>query len=243
MHVLIFLIFVLPVALRFVVAIIFPEQLKKWEGERAKQMLTQQFGALQENRLISEIGNRLAKEADVKASFFLSPATMVNAGALPDGTIIVWKGLLSKIAHRPDMLAGVLAHELGHLKHDHYLRQVYWVVLIQFVLGIFARPLAGALSRNIAGKVLNMGFSRFRERQADDEAIHIMRAAGFDPKGLIDLFDELSKQSGPMAFLGTHPDPKDRAQRIREQLGMNKEEDSEEVEWEPTVIPFPLRND
>lgn len=242
MHVLFFIIFVLPVVVRFVVAIVYPEQLKQWEGKRAKNMLIQQFGPLEENKLISEIGGRLAKGADLDAQFFLSPSSIINAGALPDGTIIVWRGLLSKTAHRPDMLAGVLAHELGHLKHDHYLRQVYWVVLIQFVLGVFARPLAGSLSRNIAGRILNMGFSRFRERQADDEAVQIMKAAGFNPLGLIDLFDSLAEQSVPMAFLGTHPDPKERSARIRAQLGIEKEEQPEE-DRSVQVIPFPLKND
>ena len=240
MHVILFLIFVLPVVLRLVFAITFPKKLIQWEGARAKHMLEQQFGDLKENKLLSEIGSRLAKEADVEAKFYLSPHKMVNAGALPDGTIIVWQGLYSKVAQRPDMLAGVLAHELGHLQHDHYLRQVYWAVLVQFVLGVFARPLAGAWSRNIAGRILNMGFSRFRERQADDAAVEIMTKAGFDPKGLIDLFEALSAQSGSMAFMGSHPDPKERANRIREQLELEIEE--EEEEWSSSVIPFPIQH-
>lgn len=240
MHFILFLIFVLPVVLRLVVAITFPDKLVKWEGERAKALLEQQFGTLKENKLLNEIGERLAKEANVEAKFFVSPAKMVNAGALPDGTIIVWQGLFGKVAQRPDMLAGVLAHELGHLTHDHYLRQVYWAVLIQFVLGIFARPLAGAWSRNIAGKILNMGFSRFRERQADDAAVEIMQQAGFDPKGLVDLFDALAQQSGPMAFMGTHPDPKERAERIRAQLNISSDE--KEEDWASSVIPFPIRH-
>ena len=242
MHVLILLFFVLPLFIRLVAAIISPDQLKVWEGRRARQMLEQQFGPLQSNRLISELGGRLAKSADIDARFYLSPSPIVNAGALPDGSIIVWKGLLSKTAHRPDMLAGVLAHELGHLKHDHYIRQVYWSVLIQFVLGMLARPLAGALSRNIAGRILNTGFSRYRERQADDEAVNIMNAAGFDPKGLIELFDAFAKEQGPAPFMGTHPDPKDRAKRIREQLNLEEEID-EEPPSDPVVIPFPLQND
>ena len=95
MHVILFLIFVLPVVLRLVVAVTFPKKLIKWEGKRAKALLEQQFGILKQNKLLTEIGERLAKEADVQASFFLSPAKMVNAGALPDGTIIVWQGLFS----------------------------------------------------------------------------------------------------------------------------------------------------
>ena len=241
MHVLLFVIFVLPAAIRLLVAIVSPEKLKSWEGKRARQLIEDRFGTLQKNSLIDEVGNRLSKHTGVQATFFLSPNKMVNAGALPDGTVIIWKGLFLKTAGRPDMLAGVLAHELGHLKHDHYLRQLYWVVLIQFVLGVFARPLVGVLSRNIAGRILNMGFSRFRERQADDEAILIMKEAGFNPQGLIDLFSELASYSGPMAFLGTHPDPQERADRIREQLGLEKDEKEERKPR--NVIPFPLRND
>ena len=246
MHIFLILFFVLPLLIRLVAAIVSPEQLRIYESRRAKKMLRQQFGEFEENRLIKELGGRLAQASSIDAQFILSPAPLVNAGALPDGTIIVWKGLLSKTAHRPDMLAGVLAHELGHLKHDHYIRQVYWAVLIQFVLGILARPLAGVLSRNIAGRILNMGFSRFRERQADDEAVLIMKNAGFDPRGIIDLFEILSKEQGPAPFMGSHPAPLERARRIRTQLKIpeeNSKEQDNQGDSDVVVIPFPIRND
>ena len=91
-----------------------------------------------------------------------------------------------------------------------------------------------------------MGFSRFRERQADDEAVRIMNNAGFDPKGMIDLFEILSKEHGPAPFMGSHPDPLDRAKRIRAQLNIPEKKKSIEKQAkndDVVVIPFPLRND
>ena len=115
------------------------------------------------------------------------------------------------------------------------------IILLQFVLGMLAKPLAGALSRNIAGRILNVGFSRFRELQADDEAVIIMERAEVDPRALIGLFESLDQNhQSPLAFLGTHPNPKKRAARIRSRFAV------EEVE-EPVpalhrnVIPFPTR--
>ena len=73
-----------------------------------------------------------------------------------------------------------------------------------------------------------------------------MKQAGFDPRGLIDLFEVLSKEQGPTPFMGTHPDPLDRAKRIRSQLNIAEDavvnlaiNDDDDV----IVIPFPLKND
>ncbi|MEC7984553.1 MAG: M48 family metallopeptidase [Myxococcota bacterium] len=231
----------LPPILRLIAAIADPQRLKQWEGKRARKMIEQRFGELKPNAYLTELGDRLAKHSNIEARFFLCSSPLVNAGALPNGDIVVWKGLFDKLRAKPDQMAGVLAHELGHLKHEHYLRAVYWVVLLQFVLGMLAKPLAGALSRNIAGRILNVGFSRFRELQADDEAVVILERADIDPRSLIGLFEGLDQQhQSPLAFLGTHPNPKKRAARIRSRFAVEAVEEDAPASHR-NVIPFPTR--
>jgi predicted Zn-dependent protease len=56
------------------------------------------------------------------------------------------------------------------------------------------------------------------EYQADDAVVDIMVDAGFDPNGLAALFDDLSIVIEPMGMLGTHPDPRNRATRVRSKI-------------------------
>ena len=97
------------------------------------------------------------------------------------------------IREHPDRLAGVLAHELGHLKREHYLGRVYWLALLQFAFGFLARPFVMVFMRQVVFKILAFGFSRVFEHQADDTAVDLMVAADYDPNGLAMLFDDLSR--------------------------------------------------
>ena len=143
---------------------------------------------------------------------------MINAVTLPDGDILIWRGLLGRVREHPDRLAGVLAHELGHLQREHYIGRIYWLALLQFAFGFFARPFVTVFMRPMVSKILAFGFSRVMEHQADDSAVDLMINAGFDPNGLAALFDELSLIVEPMGMLGTHPDPRNRAARVRTKI-------------------------
>ena len=115
--------------------------------------------------------------------------------------------VLGRVREHLSRLAGVLAHELGHLQREHYIGRIYWLALLQFAFGFFARPFVTVFMRPMVSKILAFGFSRVMEHQADDSAVDLMINAGFDPNGLAALFDELSLIVEPMGMLGTHPDP------------------------------------
>ena len=233
-----FILFVAPLIIRLLMAIYMPDRLKEQEGKRARTMLTQ-FGRIYKDPKVDRIGKQLIGSQSIKADFFVLDTPMINAVALPNGDIFIWRGLLGEVAEDDDALAAILAHELGHVVNEHFLRSIYWTALIQFVFGYFARPL-GVIGRNIFSKIVHSGYSRFRERQADDTAYELICAAGYSPTGMIKLFEKLARIPNPMGILGSHPEPGKRADRVRILMGVQKEPEMVIEEDIPAnVIIFP----
>jgi len=234
-----FLLLLVPPALRLAFAFFYPQVLKDAESKGVRMMLQHHFGAPSTDPLVSEIGHRLLQGTGLKARFFVIDGPMINAVTLPDGDILLWRGLLGRVREHPERLAGVLAHELGHLKREHYLGRIYWLALIQFAFGFLARPFVVIFMRQIVFRILGFGFSRAFEHQADDTAVDLLVAAGIDPNGLAALFDDLAGIVEPMGMLGTHPDPSYRAMRVRakiEKLGL-----LQDTEWSRKVLEFRTR--
>ena len=143
-----------------------------------------------------------------------------NAWALPGGKVGVYTGIF-KVATNQDQLAAVVAHEIGHViarHHDERItRQLGAAGAVQ-LLG----SLAGDYSQiaTHGGSVLaQAGFllpnSRAQETEADVVGQELMAQAGFDPRGAVGLWRNMSAASGarPAQWLSTHPDP---ASRLRE---------------------------
>ena len=214
---LLFLIVIIgPIVLRLLMALYQPNRLKERETRRALAMLQDGFGRTRRQSRLTEVLESLLPFAKVESRVYLIDSPVMNAVALPDGTIVIWAGLWSKIKHSPDLIAAVLGHELGHIKHEHFLRSIYWLSVIEFVFGVFARPL-GVIGRGFAKKIVSGGYSRFRERQADDYALKLMQSGGYNPQAMVSLFEMMSDhpQLRGVGFLGSHPDPTDRAKRAK----------------------------
>jgi predicted Zn-dependent protease len=236
MHLLILLLFIAVPAWRLIRISRQPDRVKCELGERAEYLLSGALGPRRQNERVNRIGGRLAQSARLDVEFFVLPGPMVNAVSLPHGQVYIWQGLLGHTAEDDDMLAGVLAHELGHVIHDHHLRAYEAAAMLSLVLGVLGRPWLRGLSRGLVNQVIQRGFSRSREWEADETAVELMDAAGFGARGLIRLFDTLPRQQAIQGMLGTHPDPDQRAARLREQLGEIPRTDEK-------VIPFPGMED
>ena len=156
----------------------------------------------------------------LRAVFRVLDGEPVNAVALPHGRIFVWEGLLRFAAEDEAMLAGVLAHELGHLAKEHYLAGVRRAAIFQFVLGMWGGGWFRSMMRNMGSQIVARGFDRLQEEEADDAAVRYLVKAGYDPAGLARLFEALARSGGKGGgFLGTHPAPLARARRILARLG------------------------
>lgn len=116
-----------------------------------------------------------------------------NAFALPGGTIVLTDELVELMDDDETVLTGVLAHELGHVDLRHGMRLVVQVgamgALASLVLGDFSGLLAAAPV--LLGQA---AYSRDAEREADREAVRVLRAAGISPQVMVTLFERLAQR-------------------------------------------------
>jgi Zn-dependent protease with chaperone function len=123
-----------------------------------------------------------------------------NAAALPGGYIVVFKPAITETDG--DALAGVLAHEVAHVRRRH----VTEALLRELGIGALVRMFAGNLGAN-AEQLVALSYTRANEAQADDDAIQMLKRANISPKPTAELFQRLSKESPAFSaqFLQSHP--------------------------------------
>lgn len=142
---------------------------------------------------------------------------MANAFALP-GNLIVLTDDLVRMATTDDELAAVLAHEIGHLRQRHalqsLLRQSSALLLVATVTGDLSTLTSTAAL--LPFLLLQKGYSRDFEREADAFALERLRAAGIPTTAFATILKKLSAQNGavkqPFNYLNTHPETEDRIQ-------------------------------
>lgn len=134
---------------------------------------------------------------------------MVNAVTLPGGRVVLFSGLL-RAAESPDEVAGVLGHELGHVRH----RDVTEALVRQLGLSV----LLGGMDGNVGGytnALLSTAYSRRAETRADLYAQERLRAAAVSPAATAAFFRRLGKGGDRaerlFAYVASHPVSADRA--------------------------------
>jgi Zn-dependent protease with chaperone function len=150
-----------------------------------------------------------------------------NAFALPGGTIVVTDEMLQLLEGRDDVLIGVLAHELGHVRRRHGMRMLVQATLISSAAAIAWGDFSSVLAT--APALLGQSaYSRDFEREADDDAIALLRANGLSPAVMVELFERLARSraaadataaNGPFDLgiaLASHPADAERMQRFRD---------------------------
>jgi Zn-dependent protease with chaperone function len=138
-----------------------------------------------------------------------------NAFALPGGHIYVFQGLIDR-AQSPDELAGVLAHEIGHVAHRDGTRTVLQAAGLSFLFGMMLGDFVGGGAVVIAAKtVVRSSYSRRVEAAADIYSVSLMRKVGADPRALAVILARVTadKDEG-IKILADHPDTKDRVVAI-----------------------------
>ncbi|HET6252167.1 MAG TPA: M48 family metalloprotease, partial [Tepidisphaeraceae bacterium] len=142
----------------------------------------------------------------------------VNAFSGPRGYIFITRGAIKRM-HDESELAGVLAHEVGHVALQHGLKAVKNA---NFWGGITDAAAAGdqriAAFKGAFGTCLNLvfvnGYSREQEDEADAEAVKYTIATGYDPHGLPRFLQRIEKEQGGPKLFPTHPGIKDRIKLI-----------------------------
>ena len=177
---------------------------------------------------INQLGRSIAQRVDPRLTytFYVVNAGQVNAFAIPGGHIYINRGLIDR-ADNVSELAGVLAHEIGHVVERHGLEQMTRMQNTQLGVNL-AYVLLGRQPSGIeqAGVQLGAGafmarHSREAENEADRVAVQYLIQAGIDPNGLITMFEELIRErqrapSGVEQWFSTHPLTEDRIANIRQ---------------------------
>jgi beta-barrel assembly-enhancing protease len=195
------------------------------------------------NRYLNEVGQTLAQASDRPETFsgyhFLTvDSDEINAFAAPGGLILVTRGLVRCCASE-DALAAVLAHEIGHVAKKHGLKAIKKGRLTSALttlasegaknlgndeLSKLTEDFQGSIS-DITSTMMNSGYARTLETEADDAAVTIMQRAGYDPNAFIAMLEQMKKTSAPKSgsaargFAKTHPDPQTRINAVKARIG------------------------
>lgn len=196
-----------------------------------------EYGSPELRRYIDSVGQLLARTVERRGftyKFTLLNSGIVNAFALPGGYIYISRGLLT-LAENEAEVAGVLAHELGHVNALHHGRRQGSETLAGILIagaGIAASAAGigsnqiGQLGNAVAQSVLR-SYSREHELESDRLALRYMSRAGYDPQAMVTFLKKMRGDSRLEArrlgqspdkvdatnYLATHPAPIERVQK------------------------------
>ena len=213
--------------------------------EQHPQVLMQFGGAYEDPELqayVTRIGERLAAVSELPEldfTFTVLNSEVINAFALPGGYVYITRGLLA-LADNEAELAGVMAHEIGHVTARHSAQRYSRGVLAQGGLAI-GTIVAGVLGGGAAADLVQQagglgaqaylaGYSRDQEFQADELGVRYLARAGYDPTAMSSFLDKLERNDQLMrrlagrdgadpasSWFATHPRTPDRVLRAAEQ--------------------------
>jgi Zn-dependent protease with chaperone function len=170
------------------------------------------------NKLVNTLRQSAGLDTSVQSAVLATP--IPNAIALPGGRIYLFGGLLAK-ADSVDEIAGILAHELGHLKHRDNTRDLITNGGTSFLIGLLFGDITGSSAVIFASRsLITASHSREAEHNADSFAIETMHGLGRSPKPMGELMFRVTGKEAEkgITILANHPLTEDRLAR------MNKED-------------------
>ncbi|MEM5787695.1 MAG: M48 family metalloprotease [Syntrophobacteraceae bacterium] len=193
------------------------------------------------NRYLNLVGQALAEASDRPETFggyhfLIVDSDEINAFAAPGGLILVTRGMLRQCKSE-DELAAVLAHEIGHVVNQSGLKAIQQSRVIS-ALGILASegtkvlsggtlaPLVEAFEGSVgdvASTIMNNGYSRDQERQADESAVLLLRRVGYDPGALVSVLQGMPEATGTdrPRFARSHPKLVERVRYLGSDAGIS----------------------
>ena len=140
-----------------------------------------------------------------------------NAVALPGGHIYVFEGLLVK-SESADEVAGIIAHEIGHVAHRDGMRSLLQAAGLSFMFGMLLGDFVGGTAVVIGARaVLRSSYTREVESAADRYAVDLMNRAGGDQRALAVVLNRIAGAIHPgMEILRDHPDTQARVKLIND---------------------------
>ncbi|HEX2204838.1 MAG TPA: M48 family metallopeptidase [Longimicrobium sp.] len=194
------------------------------------------------NLYVNELGRLLARHSarpGLEYHFYVVDTDGVNAFALPGGHIYVNRGLIERTRDVSE-LAGVLAHEIGHVAARHGAKSLQRQMrtsgmsslLYRVILG--REPILDQDALKMGGQLWAASHSRADEAEADQLAVGYLIETGVDPRGMLTLFgtlmeEERKSQMETVEWFSTHPSTERRLDRTRQQILERLPETAEEL--------------
>jgi Zn-dependent protease with chaperone function len=200
-----------------------PESFERRFGDVAEQQVKLIFGdkvcrspagQAAFDKLVTTLRNAGGLDTSVQSAVVSSE--IPNALALPGGKIFVFDSLIAK-ATSPDEIAGVIAHELGHLKHRDNMRGLIYNGGTSFLIGLLFGDITGSSAVIFASRTLvTSSYSREAETAADTFSIDVMKKLGRPPKAMGELMLRVTGKEGGrgLTIISTHPLTEDRLARM-----------------------------
>jgi len=180
------------------------------------------------NNYVDRLGKRIAvlsKRPDLGYSFKVLNSNEINAFTIGGGKVYLYRGLIEHVDNESE-LAGVIAHEIGHNVGKHTVKQLSKQLLYYGVISGAGELIKtkneewGEVFKEAGGVVSYfalMKFSRDDEREADFLGVYNLYELGYDPSGMITLFEKFKKLEGsePSKFetwFRSHPSPTERVE-------------------------------
>ena len=178
---------------------------------------------------VNRVGQNLVRNSDAKVPFTIKvlDTEEPNAVSLPGGFFFVNSGLI-QLADSESEMAGAMAHEIAHVAARHGTRQATRGELVNLgtIPLIFMGGWVGYGIQQAAGLAIPLGFLQFSrgfETEADYLGVQYLYKAGYDPNGMVDMFERLEKmEKKKPGTLGkafrTHPMTEDRIQASQKEI-------------------------
>jgi predicted Zn-dependent protease len=222
------------------------EEEEYYIGRAVSAMILAEYPVYKNDALtnyINRVGNAVAIHSDRPETyagyhFLILDTEEVNAMAAPGGFIFITKGLLKRCKDE-EMLGTILAHEVGHVSGKHGLRSIKKSRLIDAFRIIGAEASKRYAPENlaqlteifenalgdIAEKLIERGYDRKYEYEADELSVNISARTGYDAHGLLDFLDTMVDDTSSESNKGwfkTHPSAKDRIGRVKKEIASIK---------------------
>ena len=182
------------------------------------------------HRNINLLGDEIARygKRGLNYTFYVVDASQINAFAVPGGYIYINRGLIERTTSYAE-LAGVLAHEIGHVEERHGMEQMEKMQTANLGLNL-AYVLLGRAPSGVERAAIQVGggaifarYSREAENEADRVAVPLMLSARVNPNGLVTMFQKLmaEQQTQPSrvaTWFSTHPTTQDRVEETRRNI-------------------------
>jgi predicted Zn-dependent protease len=183
------------------------------------------------NEYVNRVGQNLSRNSDSNLPFTIKILDVEepNAFALPGGYMFVNAGTIL-LADDESELAGVMAHEIGHVAACHAAREATRGTLASLAM-IPVMVMTGGLAGLGVSEASHYGvpavfgkFGRNFEAQADYLGVQYAYKTGYDPVGMINFFEKLQalekKRPGFVTKLyGDHPQTPDRIEKSQHEIG------------------------